>query len=176
MAATDRNPINQNPLQPNKFQLNFSRLPNIQFFCQEVEMPGLNLVEIPRNTPFVDLYVPGEKAYYDLLNITFIVDEEMKSWFELHDWIRGLTFPTNFSEYNFLKQLSPFANREMPQYSDAHLIILNSSNMPLYRIKFIDCFPVSLASIRFSSTSSPNDILTSQSSFRFSYFNVDKLD
>ena len=75
MSALTRNPQNPNFLQPNKFQLNFSRVPNIQYFCQSVGIPGISLSEVPHNTPFVDLFVPGEKAIYDMLNITFLIDE-----------------------------------------------------------------------------------------------------
>ena len=98
MTATNRNPSNPNLLQQNKFVLNFGRAPSIQFFCQSVSVPGISLSEVPQFTPFVDVYVPGEKAIYDLLNVTFIVDEELQAWKEIHDWIRGMTFPTDFKE------------------------------------------------------------------------------
>ena len=74
MTALTRNPANPNYLHPNKFQLNFSRASNVQYFCQSVSVPGISMSEVPQNTPFVDLYRPGEKAIYDLLNVTFIVD------------------------------------------------------------------------------------------------------
>jgi hypothetical protein len=76
MTAITRNPTNPNFLQPNKFQLNFARAPNIQYFCQTVTIPGIATSEIPQNNPFVELYVPGEKPVYDVLNITFYVDEQ----------------------------------------------------------------------------------------------------
>lgn len=176
MSAVERTPINQNPLQPNKFQLNFARVPNIQFFCQTVNLPGVSLTEVPRNTPFVDLYSPGEKIVYDYLNVTFMVDEQLRSWFEIHDWIRAMTFPTKFEEYKTLKQLSPFSKKEFPQFSDAHLTILTSSNNPQYRIKFVDCFPTSLSSVNFSSQDGPDTIPTSDATFRFSYFDIDKMN
>ena len=75
MTVLTRNPSNPNPLQPNKFLLSFGRAPNMQYFCQNVSVPGLSLSEVMINTPFVDIHSPGEKAVYDLLNITFIVDE-----------------------------------------------------------------------------------------------------
>ena len=103
MSALDRNPQNQNLLHPNKFQLNFSRLPNTQFFCQTVGLPGVSMSEVMRTTPFVDLYSPGEKIIYDLLNVTFIVDEDIQTWLEIHNWIRAMTFPTDFKEYSQLE-------------------------------------------------------------------------
>ena len=93
MTAINRNPTNPNFLQPNKYQLNFGRAPNVRYFCQSLSVPGISLSEALQTTPFVDVYAPGEKAIYDLLNVTFIVDEELKSWIEIHDWIRAMTFP-----------------------------------------------------------------------------------
>ena len=40
--------------------------------------------EVMRTTPFIDLYSPGEKMVYDLLNVTFIVDEDIQTWLEIH--------------------------------------------------------------------------------------------
>ena len=116
MTILDRNPTNTNYLQPNKFQLNFSRTPTLQYFCQAVSVPGIALSEVPRNTPFVDLYVPGEKAIYDVFNVTFLIDEELKSWLAIHDWIRALTFPKEFQEYKDLVRLSRYTgNVQRPQ-------------------------------------------------------------
>ena len=180
MTALTRNPKNPNYLHPNKFQLNFSRLPNIQYFCQTVTVPGISLSEIPQNTPFVDLYRPGEKAIYDLLNVTFLVDEGLKSWLEVHDWIRGMTFPTDFKEYENLGLLSKTAGIRQasglgPQYSDATLTLLSSANNPIYRFKFIDVFPTSVSSFPMSTTDSPDTTITADATFRYSYFNVDKV-
>lgn len=175
MAAINRNPQNTNPLIPNKFQVNFTRLPNTTYFCQSASLPGLSLGEIPRNTPFIDLYSPGEKLIYDVLNFTFVVDEDLNSWTEIHDWMRGMTFPTNFSEYRNLSKLNKFADKPQPQFSDATMTILTSSFNINYNVRFYDCFPISLSSIAFSSTDSPENLITSDVSFRFSYFDIVKV-
>lgn len=172
MSAINRNPTNPNFLHPNKFQLNFSRMPNTTFFCQAVNLPGVSMGEILQPTPFVDLYRPGEKILYDTLNITFIVDEDLTSWREIHDWIRGLTFPKDFSEYRRLPQLSKFASDTTPQYADATLTLLTSSNNVNYRIVLHECFPTSLSSLMFSAADSPDSVLTSDATFRFSYFDI----
>lgn len=174
MSALDRNPQNQNLLHPNKFQLNFSRLPNTQFFCQTVGLPGVSMSEVMRTTPFVDLYSPGEKIIYDLLNVTFIVDEDLQTWLEIHNWIRGMTFPTDFKEYQQLATLSKFSNPVKPQYSDCTLTLLTSANNPNYRVQFYDVFPTTLSSIMFSSTDTPDTTMTADVTFRFAYYNIDK--
>ncbi len=177
MSALTRNPSNTNPLVGNKFSINFSRLPNLNYFCQTVSLPGVSISEIPRNTPFVDLYSPGEKLIYDSLTFSFIVDEDLKTWLELHDWMRGMTFPTDFSEYRNLPNLNKFAktNQKFPQFSDATVNILTSSLNLNYNVRLYDCFPTSLSSVIFSSTDTPENTLTADAVFRFSYFDIVKV-
>jgi hypothetical protein len=181
MSALTRNPKNPNYLHPNKFQLNFSRLPNMQYFCQTVVVPGISMGESLTPNPFVDLYKPGEKAIYDLLNVTFMVDEMLKSWLEIHDWIRAMTFPTDFKEYQNLGLLSKTAGirQQMgipPQYSDATITILSSANNPTYRFKFYDVFPTSLSSFPMSSNDGPDSTITADATFRYAYFDVAKVN
>lgn len=180
MTILNRNPTNPNFLHPNKYILTFSRLPNVQYFCQGVSIPGISLGEVPRNNPFVDLYSPGEKAIYDQMNITFYVDEELTAWKEVHDWIRGMTFPESYREYATLGQNAK--NRQISirdgfeQFSDASLTLLSSSNKPLHRFKFYDCFPVTLSSFVVNSQDSPETIITADTSIRFAYYDIEKVD
>ena len=176
MTAITRNPSNVNLLHPNKFSLTFQRLPEMQFFCQGLSIPGISIGEAPRNTPFVDLYSPGEKAVYDLLSVTFFVDEELKSWLGVHDWIRAMSFPENFEEYLQLgKQTKYIANTKKPQFSDATLTLYSSSYKPYYRFKFFDCFPLSLSSFVMNASDTPENTITADGTFRFAYYNIEKL-
>lgn len=174
MTILTRNPVNPNLVHPNKFQLNFSRLPNLQYFCQGVTVPGISTNEIARVSPFVELYSPGNKAVYDTLTITFLVDEELVAWKEVHDWIRAMTFPTEFEEYVNLDTLArPSVRPNFPQFSDAKLTILSSANVPIRTFNFIDAFPVSLTSFPLSATLSPDIPVTADATFRYSYFNIE---
>jgi hypothetical protein len=178
MTVLNRNPSNPNMLQPNKFTLNLSRAPNLQYFCQTVTLPGLSTSEIPVQNPFVELYAPGEKAIYDTLNVTFLVDAEMTAWLEIHDWLRAMTFPTDYEEYRNLGQLNKFStslNSKSPQYTDGAVTILSAANKPYFKINFIDMFPISLGGFMMSATDTPETIITSDATVRFTYFNVEKL-
>ena len=178
MTATNRNPSNPNFLQPNKFQLNFARSPNVQYFCQSLSVPGISMSEVPQMTPFVDIFVPGEKAIYDLLNITFLVDEELKSWIEIHDWIRAMTFPKEFAEYGKLDRLNKYTTHmqtKTPQYSDATVTLLSSSNTPYYKFKFYGVFPTTLSTFIMSATDSPDTVVTADATFRYMYYDIEKL-
>jgi hypothetical protein len=112
------------------------------------------------------------------LNVTFIVDAEMLSWLEIHDWLRAMTFPTEYEEYQNLANLNKFttaAASNLPQYCDGAVTILSASNKPYYRFNFKDLFPISLSGFVVSSTDTPDTIITADATFRFTYYNVDKL-
>ena len=167
-------PTNTNLLHANKFALSFVRIPNTQYFCQGIPLPGLSMGEAIRSTQFIDLYSPGDKLLYDALAITFLVDEDLKSWIEIHDWMRAMTFPTDFIEYARLgKQAGPAANKIMPQFSDAALVILDSNQNSTYRVQFRNCYPTSLSAIQFSSTGQgPGEAMTADATFRFDYYDI----
>jgi len=177
MTAINRTPTNPNFLQPNKFVLAFSRTPNLQYFCQSVTVPGISLSEAVITNPFVDIYSPGEKAIYDLLNVTFFVDEELQGWKEIHDWIRAMTFPERFEEYQRLPRLNKAAggDQTFPQFSDASISLLSSSNKEYYRFKFHRCFPTTLSTFIMNASDSPDNIITADATFRYEYYDIEKL-
>ena len=171
--------VNKNPLQPTKYRLLFDRLPGATYMCQSVSLPGLSLQEATVPNPFIDLFVPGDKMTYDPLEISFMVDEELVAWKQIHDWIRGMAFPKDFSEYTNLKNLSAVSNlrnfnRVPPQYSDGSLNIYTSKNNLNYVIKFKDLFPTSLTRLTFAAGDNANDIIHATALFRFSYYEMVK--
>jgi hypothetical protein len=105
-----------------------------------------------------------------------MVDEYLSGWLEIHDWIRAMTFPEKFEEYLHLQKQSRYVgNPKTPQFSDASLTLLSSSNTPTWRFKLIDCFPTSISAFVMSAQDSPDNIVTADATFRFAYFNVEKL-
>ena len=62
-----------------------------------------------------------------------------------------------------------------PQYSDATITLLSSSNTPYYNFRFYDVFPTTLSTFVMSATDSPDTIITADATFRYSYFDVEKL-
>jgi len=180
MTALTRNPTNIDLLQSTKFRLNFDRLPGLQYFCISANLPGISLTEIPKPTPFVELFVPGDKLIYDTLNFTFLVDEDLRSWTEIHDWMRGITFPFSFEEYFDLQRQGLQQRITVPsvnnnQYSTGSLTIFTNKNNPNFRVKFVDMFPTSLSTIVFNTGDSAENIITADATFRFTYYNYERV-
>lgn len=131
--------------------------------------------QIPRPTPFIDYPIAGEKLTYDPLSITFLVDEDLQSWQEIHNWIRGLTFPKDFAEYRKLRTQAINPSAEQPQYSDASIVVLNSNQVGNFRFEFTGCFPTSLGALQLSTTTGPEMTLTADASFAFTLFDIIKI-
>lgn len=175
IPSVPQQPTNQNLLPPNKFVLSVASLPDVQFWCQTVNIPGVSIGEAIRNTPFIDLFSPGDKAILNPFSVTFLVDEDFLAWNEIFKWMVSLTFPENFQQYKDLDKRYTAWRSPMPQFSDITLTILNARQNPKLRIKFINCFPVSLSDVVLSTTSTPEDAMTSDVTFRFDYFEVEKI-
>lgn len=172
MAFNINQPLNTSFLQPTKFQLSFSRLPSTQYFLQTVNLPGVSMGEAPQNTPFKDLYRAGDKLVYDTMNISFLVDEDMRAWFDIYEWMVGMTFPNSFEDYTRLTQL----NKDFgPIYSDGTLTISTNSNIPNLRVTLVGCFPIALGSIQFSASDSAENTMLSDATFRFQYYTFQRL-
>jgi hypothetical protein len=174
MTALNRNPVNTNLLQPTKFLLTFSRTPNAQYFCEEVNLPGLTVSETIHNTPLVDLYSPGTKLIYDYFSVTFKVDEDLQVYSDIHDWLRGMAPVTVPDDFNALKA-RVMAQTTRPEYSDGILTIMSNLNNPKIYIKFKNLYPTNLTALDFSTKDSADTIVTTSVNFRFDYYDIERV-
>ncbi len=175
MTALTRLPQNTNYLQPSKFLLTFDRLGDVQYFCQTVNIPGVNLGQAPFNTPLLDVFVPDRKMIYNPFSIHFTIDESLNGWQQLHAWFRSIASPTSFDERNRLTALQNAnkTSKSLESYSDATLTILSALNNPILRVKFYNVFPITLSDVIFDTTQSADDIVTADAVFTFDYFDFE---
>jgi len=157
-------PVNSNLLQSTQFMMNFAKIPDTNYFCQSVTVPGINMSEVQQPTPFSDVWRAGDKLTYDPLTITFLVDEWLNSWKNIHDWMRGLTYPTKFREYEKQKAEG--------LYSDCSLTILNGLNNPVMKYTYKNCFPTSLSPLNMTAMDDGGITITADATFRYDYFDV----
>lgn len=162
MTVFNRNPQNTNPLQASKFLLTFNRISDVQYFCQEVNVPGVQLGEVDRVTPFLDMFSPGTKLQYDPLDVTFMIDEELQSWKNLYNWFTSIADPDGFEKRDGSRELQ--TNKH---FSDATLTVLSALNNPVLRIQYTNCFPLSMSDIQFDTKSDANHIITCNATFRY---------
>jgi hypothetical protein len=165
-------PTNLNPLSPNGFQFSITKLPEVSYFCQEVNLPDITIGVAEQATPFSDAKIPGDKLQYGELQLQFLIDEDMANYVAIYNWLSALGFPKDKSQYvTWLEEHDMMNSSELQKgYSDGVLAILNNSNAPSKAVRFIDMFPTSLNSITFQSTSTDVAYLIGNATFAYSYY------
>ena len=98
--AIQNQPANLNQLNVISFQTNFLRMPMVDYFCQRVSIPGITSSSIVQTTPFADVPIEGDHLVFEDLSLDFIVDEDLKNYIEIFDWLKAIGFPDNFGQYN----------------------------------------------------------------------------
>ena len=171
MTAETRIPKNTNYLQPTKYLLQFDRIGSVQYFCQSINIPGINLGQTVYNTPLIDIPIAGNKLSYSPLSINFAVGEDLDSWNQLQLWMRAIASPESSNERKTLTEIqSGYKSSKLTSYSDASLTVLSALNNPVLRVQFINTFPISLGDITFDTKQSADDIITVDATFGFEYF------
>jgi hypothetical protein len=173
MSALNRTPTSTNLLQPSKFILAFNRLPTVQYFCQEANIPGVSLQSIDYATPMRDVPVAGNKLDYNEFDITFMVDEYIVSWNELYKWFLAIASPKSMQERVDLNTLQNQHNQKISYYSDATLTIMSALNNPIVRVNFYRMFPVGLTDIVFNTQQTADNIITATARFQYEYFEIE---
>ena len=186
----NRQPTKQDYADPTKFKFNIVKLPKVEYFCTAVNLPGVNIADnYTQPTPFRDIPLPGEKLQYDRLSMTFLVDENLENYQEIHGWIRGLGFPGGYDEF---KNLLDAGEDRFPTsknsvlgdagrakfaapstgglFSDATLNILTSKNNPVTEVRFRDVFPISLSGLQYSQQNNDTDYLQATVTFDYKLY------
>ena len=193
---TTVNVINREPTKldyasPIQFRFKMNKIPKVEFFVQTANIPGISLGSAPVPTPLYDYPVPGDKINYQTLDISFLVDENLNNYKELHDWISGLGFPKNHQQFADLqatgadrfpgssassvalgnkRTATPLA--EGGTYTDATLTVLSSKNIAKTEIRFQNVYPISLGALSYDIKASDVDYITVQASFNYLNYDI----
>ena len=181
-------PDNINLLSPVGFRFAIKKLPNVNWFVQAAELPGVTLGEAPHVMPNIDRVLPGEKLTYDAFNLTFKIDEDLQNWMEIQNWLVGLGAPKDSEQFRELvgdpaitsdgpvKRVPTRMGTISDAYmSDASLIILNSNMNANFEINFVDMFPTSISAINFDSSMSDVEFVTASVTFRYLRYDYKKI-
>jgi hypothetical protein len=180
MSSLTEQPENLNFLSPISFRFVVDKLPNVNYYCKSSSLPSVAIAEGVTPTPFINLPFVGTKLDYGPLDIRFTVDEDMKNYLEIYDWMLGLGAPENFNQYKDLNNndtrptsgVSNIGKGVQGVYSDGSLVINTSSQNPNMRISFVDLYPINLSPLQFDVGLSDITYLEADVSFRYRQFKV----
>lgn len=165
---------NNNYLSPIGFKFILEKAPKVAYLCQSAAIPEIALGTINIPTGLVDMPIEGNVEYSNL-SITFLVDEDLENYLQIHNWLRALGVPTDFKErLNFEKLVNYQSdnNKDRNIFSDATLQILTNSLTHNFDIQFIDLFPTSISTLDFDVTVSETNYFTATVSFEYTYYEI----
>ena len=144
-------------LAPAGFRLviDSQKYPNAQYMVQLVTLPDLSVSPAVLNTPKRNIGLAPDKIEYNPFDITFLVDESLLNYKEIHDWLLGMVTEDDYG---------------VRKTRDMTLQVLNSHNNIAQEIQFVDAYPINLSSLPFDTTATDIQYLTAAVTFQYSYF------
>ena len=189
MVTVSRQPTKLDYASPTQFKFSINQLPKVEFFTVSANIPDLTLADVVIPTPFKPIPVLGQNLTYGNLSITFIVDEFLENYRELHEWLTGIGFPKDRKQFSEFR--SNTANRgsasptpvqdvgkvgksvsDSAMFSDATLTILSNKNNPIVEVRFSSMYPVSLGALEFSQQASDVEYMTVQADFTYQLYEI----
>jgi hypothetical protein len=162
-GAITTQPTTTNLLQPTKYLVTFPEISQTIYFCQKANIPGVSLGMAVQQTPNIDLFHSGTKLEYNTFDITFMVNEDLSSWTSIYKWMNDLSsVDTNY-------------NKRKENRKQAIFTVMSNLNNPKFRIKLNDIFPISLSDLEFDTTLSAEDHMYATASFRYDWFDLEKI-
>jgi hypothetical protein len=170
-----------------QFRFEILYLPLVEYFIQSANVPGLSLQTATVPTPLYDYPIPGDTITFDPLNISFLVDENLNNFNELHKWISRLGFAESHTEFaDLLREGTPSQRtpsskgiqKPLPEigiYSDATLTILNSKNIPKTEIRFKNVYPTSISGLDYSIGGTDVDYVTCSATFNYLGYTINQI-
>jgi hypothetical protein len=156
-------PENINFLQPTKYVLTFPEVPDMVYFCQKANIPGVTLGQALQETPNLDLYHSGTKLTYGTFEINFLVNEDLSAWTTIYNWMIDLSSVE-----------STYTKRREGR-KQAILTVMSNQNNPKIRVKMMNLYPISISDLEFDTTLSAEEHITATASFRYDWFEIERV-
>ncbi len=170
-----------NNLTVNSFVCEFIRLPFLKFNIQSIRLPSSTVNSISRHTPFEQIMHSGDALEQNDFSITFIVDQRLNNYNTLYKWMRALTFPDAFHEFEeFVNQTYDFpitksSNKRLAEFSDVVITFLSNHKVPIFKYKFSDCFPSELDGFELDITVTDPEPITVNCDFKFTGMTIEPI-
>jgi len=171
---------NRNFLSPIGFKFTIDRMRGVEFFCQSASIPSISLGSADTSTRLNKIKNPGDELQYEDLFLRFLVDENMKNWYQVHDWMREISTPYSTREFKYNRGDIKSVNKREATYDyasannqwrcDCSLFILSSNYRIVSEIIFRDAWPSSLSTLNFDAASPDINYFTAEVSLKYNYY------
>ena len=192
--TTSTSPISRQPTKldyssPTQFRFLINQLPKVEYFTTEANLPGITLDDVELGSPLKNIPLLGSKLDYEDLTITFIVDENLENYIEMHTWLTAIGFPKDRKQFRDFRSTTSntktstrgeskdigdvkAATPETSMTSDAVLTILTNKNNPVVECRFANVFPTSLSGLTYSQNQTDVEYLTATVNFKYTIYEI----
>lgn len=184
-----RQPTNLDFASPSQFRFSLLKVPNVEYFVTAVNLPGVSFSgDATINTRFTSVHFMGDSMEFQDLEVTFLVNEALENYREIHDWMIGIGFPKDNQQYidaiSSEQNMNPIASKvdnakatgkPSVLMSDATLTILTNKNNPNLRVNFKNCFPTSLSGLSYTTQGTDTEQLTASVTFKYDIYEFEVL-
>ena len=189
MVTVSRQPTKLDYASPTQFKFSINQLPKVEFFTTAANIPDITLADVVIPTPFKPIPVLGQNLTYGNLSLSFIVDEFLENYRELHDWLTGIGFPKDRKQFKDFRSntsntgtasATPVQDvgkvgKTVPDaamFSDATLTVLSNKNNPIVEVRFSNLYPVSLGALEFNQGATDVEYLTTTADFTYQLYEI----
>ena len=192
-----RQPTKLDYASPTQFKFVINQLPKVEYFITAANVPSIANSNAIFPTPYKEIPVQGDQLTYDNLTIAFLVDEYLENYNSILDWLAGVGFPQDRSQFRDFRgstSTTPIATQssvssltagKMPDvgiaepstsarsmYSDMTLTVLSNKNNPIVEIRFEDAFPVALGALEYNQNATDVEYMSVTADFKYKIFKV----
>ena len=188
-----REPTTVDYAQSNQFKVYIPIFPLVEWFVVSCNVPGITMGQGVVPTPLVDYPIVGEKLTYDNFSMTFLVDEKLKNFMELHDWLVNMAPPQDQNQFmartsdyvlptgqntkfypadNANSQTSTGNTSDRQLYCDITLFILSSKNNPVATVVMRDAFPTSISALDYSQQETDTSYVQCNVTFAYPFYTI----
>ena len=188
IGATHRQPTVFDYSQSNQFKVFLPIFPTTEWFVVRANVPSVQLGTADRYTPFVNIQLVGDHITYGDFSMTFIVDENLKNYMEMYNWVKNIGFPFEHAQFNVLDR-PDYGNRsggtkynpekdtyskvhDEDLYSDILLHIMSGKNNLVATCEIYEAFPTTLGAIEYSQQETDMTYAQCEVGFAYSWFDV----
>ena len=171
---------NRNFLSPIGFQFTIDRMRGVDFFCQSANIPAISLGAATTSTRLNKIPNPGDELQYEDLFIRFLVDENMKNWYQVANWMREIATPYSTREFKYnrgdIKSVNKGeagvdrASGNNQWRTDCSLLVLSSNYRVVSEFVFRDAWPTSLTTLNFDASAPDINYFTAEVSLKYNYY------
>ncbi len=140
--------------------LDIQAFPSMKYYMQAFPVPGIS-ANAPK-APFSGGLVPftPDKLTFEEVQITFIIDRDMRNWFQVYKWMRRNSFLQDGYD---------------PVRTDGVVTIFNNHQNPIARVKLFDMIPTFLSGIDIVVTDVTTREREATAAFAIRYYDLELL-